>query len=337
MKFTDILKKLEGHEDLNEKEIFFAFDQIFSKEQNVDSTVCFLALLRDKGESVQEIVAALHYLEGKSKPVSSKVKDIIDTCGTGGDEKNTFNISTAASFIVAGAGVVVAKHGNRSVSSKCGSADVLEALGVKIDLPPEKVGRLIDTVGIGFLFAPSFHSSLTHVREARKALKTKSIFNILGPLLNPVKTKKQVIGVYSEHLLPLLVQVAKQMEMECVALVHGGDGMDEITLTTTTKIQWLKDGNISEEIFDPKSVGYSYCKPEDLLGGDAKQNALRLKQVLKGHSMPLDHCVHLNAALALLVSKRCTHFKEALLLVQESVSSGKAFEKLEQLIEFSWK
>lgn len=297
--------------------------------------VCFLTLLRDKGETAGEIKGTVAALRQRGVTLALKTKEVIDTCGTGGDQKGTFNISTSAAFIVAGAGVKVAKHGNRAVSSVSGSADVLKSLGVNIEAPPELTARCVDEVGIGFLFAPLYHTMLKVVAGARKKIGTKTIFNLVGPLLNPAGAKKQVIGVYEARLLPIVAGVLRDFGSESVAVVHGDDGLDELTLTSATKICFLKKGKIFDETFSPESVGYPRCRPEDLRGGTASENALRLRKMLKGHSLPLDHCVHLNAALALIVAGRADNFNEGLLLAQESISSGKAFEKLEALIELS--
>ncbi|EKD41292.1 MAG: anthranilate phosphoribosyltransferase [uncultured bacterium] len=294
--------------------------------------VKYLATLRDTGFSADELTVAVSILRQKMTKVDLGSLDVLDTCGTGGDAKGTFNISTAASFVVAGAGIPVAKHGNRAVSSLAGSADVLSALGVKIDVPSEVMVRAVKEIGIGFFMAPLYHASLKNVAAIRKKLGTKSIFNILGPLLNPAGAKKQVIGVYSKELHNLMAQTLKNLGSTDVALVTGLDGLDELTLTGPSFITKLKEGSVTNETFDPKSVGYDYCELKDLGVGDATQNAKRLKLVLKGHSMPLDHCVHLNAALGILTYGKADNFLSALLLAQESVSSGRAYEKLESLI-----
>ncbi len=329
------LDKLSRGEGLTALEMQGAMAEILSGNIKERDIIAWLTFLRDKGESSDEIKGAVQALQKKALKLSLKTRDVIDTCGTGGDQKDTFNISTAAAFVLAGAGITVAKHGNRAVSSRSGSADVLKACGVNVDAPPEIVARCVDEIGIGFLFAPLYHSSLKTVAEARKKIGTKTIFNILGPLLNPAGAKRQVIGVYDQRLLPLMVQVLKELGSASAAVVHGGDGLDEVTLTTTTTIFLLKNGKISEEIFDPRSVGYPYCLPQDLQGGEAAQNAHRLRKMLKGHSQPIDHCVHLNAALAIRVAGKTDDMREALLMVQESISSGKAYQKLEALVEMT--
>lgn len=331
------ISKLKLKQDLTAFEMQQTLDLILDGKVDEATLIQFLTLLRDKKESAEEIKGAVISLRKKSVLLPCKTKDarMIDTCGTGGDAKNTFNISTASAFVIAGCGIPVAKHGNRAVSSRSGSADVLSALGVKIDASPQVIARCVDEIGIGFLFAPLYHSTLKVVASARKQIGTKTIFNILGPLLNPVGVKKQVIGVYDKRLLPLVAEVLKDLGSNSVAVVWGHDGLDEITLTQKSSICFLKEGKIFSEEFDPQTFGYSYCLPEDLVGGDPLENARRLKLVLKGHSQPLDHCVHLNAALALIVAGLTDNFKEALLLVQESIASGRAYQKLEQLIEMT--
>lgn len=333
--FEKYLQKLESQKDLSLTEMEAAMQMILAGGIGEDDLVHFLTLLRDKSETAEEIQGAVMALKSQALQLPCKTVNVLDTCGTGGDEKNTFNISTATAFVVAGAGIPVAKHGNRAVSSKCGSADVLGALGVNVEASPETVARSVDQIGLGFLFAPVYHRALSHVARARKKIGTKTIFNILGPLLNPAGAKKQVIGVYEERLLPLIATVLKNLGATDVAVVHGNDGLDELTLAATTKICRLHKNKIVHETFDPHSVGYGFCRPADLRGGTAADNAARLKKMLKGHSQPIDHCVHLNAALAIQVYGRATDFTEALLMAQESVSSGRAYEKLEALIEIT--
>ena len=333
--FQDCINKLSRKQNLTVAEMESALDAILSGGVSQTDIILFLTLLRDKGESPEEIKGAVTALRQRAQKLGQKAKEVIDTCGTGGDRKNTFNISTTAAFVVAGAGVAVAKHGNRAVSSASGSADVLKKLGVNIDAPPAVVARCVDEIGIGFLFAPVYHPTLKAVQDARQKIGTKTIFNIVGPLINPAGARKQVIGVYDPRLVSVIASVLKDLGSESLAVVHGDDGLDELTLTSTTKICFLKKGRIFNEIFDPRSVGYPFCRPEDLRGGTAGENALRLRKMLKGHSQAVDHCVHLNAALALIVAGQADDFKEGLLLAQESVSSGKAFEKLEALIELS--
>lgn len=333
--FKSYFHKLEEKQDLTASEMEKAMEDILGGQVSEEDIIKFLTLLRDKKESVSEIKGAVQALRKKAIKLPCKASNVIDTCGTGGDQKHTFNISTATAFVVAGAGVPVAKHGNKAVSSKSGSADVLRSLGVNVEADSEVVAQCVDEIGIGFLFAPLFHSTLKAAASARQKIATKTIFNILGPLLNPAGAKRQLIGVYDDRLLKIIASVLYELGSESVAVVHGEDGLDELTLTTTSKICFLKGGKITEEIFDPRVVGYPFCKPEDLQGGTAEENARRLKRMLKGHSLPVDHCVHLNAALALMVAGKTNDYTDAVLMAQESVSSGRAYQKLEALIELS--
>lgn len=331
----EIIQKLKNKTDLSLDEIKSFLSDLIKGNLDEDQIIQVLTLLRDKKESSQEILGAAQFLRSQMTSIQLQSKEAIDNCGTGGDGKNTFNISTAAAFIVAGAGIPVAKHGNRAVSSKAGSSDILQACGLNLDIPIQKMAEAVDTIGIGFLFAPYYHPALKVVAPIRQKIKTKTIFNCLGPLLSPAQVSRQVIGVYHKRLLPIFAEVLQSLGSKSAAIVHAHDGLDEITLTTKTDITFLCEGEIKTEIFDPQSVGYNYCSENDLRGGNAEENALRMKRVLKGHSMPLDHCVHLNAALAILVSGKVASFKDALLMVQESISSGKAYQKLEELIDFT--
>lgn len=332
---TDCIQKLTKKIDLSSSEMEQAMEEMLSGRASEEEMITFLISLRDKKESVEEIKGAVTALRKRAVKLPCKTEDVMDTCGTGGDAKQTFNISTAAAFVVAGAGIPVAKHGNRAVSSKSGSADVLRALGVNVDASPEVVARCVDEVGIGFLFAPHYHATLKVVAGVRQKIGTKTIFNILGPLLNPACAKKQVIGVYDPRLLPIVASVLNDLGSLSAAVVHGDDGLDEVTMTTATKIVYLKEGRLSESTFSPEQVGYPLCTLEELQGGGPEVNAARLKKMLKGHSQPVDHCVHLNAALAIQVYGKTDDFKDALLMAQESISSGRAYQKLEALVELS--
>lgn len=329
------IQQLENKKSLQKNDMQKIMDEITLGKVHHGDLVHFLKALRDKGASVEEIEGAVLSLRNRVAVADILDEDLLDTCGTGGDGKGSFNISTAAAFVLAGAGVKIAKHGNRAVSSKSGSADVLRSLGVNVDASMEQVKGCIKDLGIGFLFAPLYYPAMKHVAQARAEIGTKTIFNILGPLLNPVGAKKQVIGVYDEKLMVPMAEVLRNLGSVRVALVHGSDGLDEITLTGKSTIVHLDKGKITSETFDPKSIGYDYCAESDLLGGSSEENALRLKRVLKGHSQPIDHCVHINAAIGLIVAGHAVSFVEAILKVQQSISSGRAYEKLEALIEYT--
>lgn len=333
--FSEILTKLSRKEPLSVDEMDRAMSEILSAKISEQDIILFLTRLRDKVETVDEIEGAARALRAKMIRCPVESTDFIDVCGTGGDGQHTFNISTAVAFVVAGAGVKVAKHGNRAVSSKSGSSDVLTALGVKVDVTPEVAARCIDQIGVGFLFAPLYHPALKIVAEARKKIGTRTLFNIIGPLVNPANAKKQVVGVYDDKLREVVANVLLKLGSTNVAVVHGQDGLDEVTLTSLTNITFLNTKGIAQKVFDPHEVGYNFCTPADLRGGDATENAKRLRRVLKGHSEAIDHCVHLNSALALCVAGKASEMKEGILLAQESISSGKAYQKLEQLIEMT--
>lgn len=333
--FQQQIKQLKNSIDLHESEMRAALEFILTEQASQDDIVEFLTLLRDKGESASEIKGALKLMREKCHRLPLKSSPLFDTCGTGGDGKNTFNISTAVAFVLAGGGINIAKHGNRAVSSKSGSADVLKALGVNIEADANKVAHCIDEIGIGFLFAPHYHPAMKIVGPARQKIGTRTIFNLLGPMLNPAQPDFQIMGVYDQKLLPIITQVLKDTGSKAVAVVHGSDGMDEITLTGKTYISLYKDNHVDLFEFDPQEVGYDYCSPKDLEGGNAEENAKRLRRLLKGHSEAIDHCVHLNAALGFMVAGKTSDFKEGLLMAQESISSGRAYQKLEALIEIS--
>jgi len=327
------LEQLEAGQNLSADETGQIMQAVLDDQLSEKELTRFLLALRNKGETSEEIWGLVNTLKKVALPFEFG-GDLLDTCGTGGDLKNTFNISTAVAFVLAGCDIKVAKHGNRAVSSRSGSADVLKALGVNVEASVETSKHCLEKVGIAFLWAPLYHPALKKVAAVRQKIG-KTVFNIIGPLLNPAGAKKQVIGVFDEKLLDLLPPVLKKMGTTKAAVVHGSDGMDELTLTGPSYISWYEGGEVKREIFDPRSVGYDYCRHQDLEGGDAEQNAKRLRRVLKGHSEAIDHCVHLNAALAVMVAGQAGDFKEALLKVQESISSGKAYQKLEELVRES--
>jgi anthranilate phosphoribosyltransferase len=261
--------------------------------------------------------------------------DAIDIVGTGGDASGSYNVSTAASLIVAGAGIKVAKHGNRALSSKSGAADVLTALGVNIDLKPDAITRCIELAGVGFMFAPAHHGAMRHVGPTRVELGTRTIFNLLGPLSNPAGVKRQLLGVYSRNWLQPLVEVLKTLGSTRVVAVHGSDGLDEITTTGATEIVSLENGVITHGIVTPEEIGLRVAQPEDLKGGDATYNAVALRAVLEGEKTPYRDIAILNAAAALLVSGRVKKLSEGAALAVESIDKSKALAALNRLVEVS--
>jgi len=329
-----ISKIIEGF-DLSKREMVDVMSQILNGQASDAQIAAFMTALRLKGETVEEIAGAAQVMRDKARKISAKTENIVDTCGTGGDGAKTFNISTTAAFIAAGAGVTVAKHGNRSVSSQSGSADVLKALGVNIDVEERKVEQCLNEIGIGFLFAPKLHGAMKHAIGPRREIKIRTIFNILGPLSNPAGAKNQVIGVYDPKLTGVLANVLKDMGSKHVMVVHGKDGMDEITLTTTTSISELKNNVIKEYYFNPQDYGLALCKPADLLGGDPKENAIITTSILLGVKGPQRDIAQLNAAAAIIVAQKAENFPLALSLAEESIDSGAAYRKLEKLIKLT--
>jgi anthranilate phosphoribosyltransferase len=292
----------------------------------------FLVALRIKGETPAEIAAAVTVLREKATLVPTSAKPLVDTCGTGGDHSGSFNISTAAALVAAGGGAAVAKHGNRAISSACGSANVLEELGVRLELAPEQVGTCIDECRIGFLFAPKLHGSFKHVAPVRAELGQRTLFNLLGPMLNPARAKRQVIGVYDLNLTRTLAEVLRELRSDHVMIVAGTDGLDEITLTAPTKVAELKGGELSEYILNPEDLGFSLCSRADLMGGDAARNAALIRGVLDGKKGPALDIVLLNAGAALYVAGLAADLKGGVALARKSVESGAAKRVLEQWV-----
>lgn len=295
----------------------------------------FLMGLRIKGETPTEIAAAVSTLREKATVVPTSAKPLVDTCGTGGDHSGSFNISTAAAIVAAGGGVAVAKHGNRAMSSKCGSANVLQELGVNLELTPEQVGDCVDRCRIGFLFAPKLHSSFKHVVGARQELGQRTIFNLLGPMLNPARAKRQLIGVYDLNLTATMAYVLKELRSEHVMVVAGTDGMDEISLTAPTKVAELKDGEVVEYIFNPQDLGFSLCTAADLMGGDAAINAAIIRGILDGRPGPAADIVVLNAGAALYVGGLAPDLQGGVELARKSIASGSARETLDAWVSRS--
>lgn len=320
--------------DLTESETREVFEEIMSGDASSDDIACFLKALREKGETVNEITGAAKVMIEKSLRVDAGV-DLIDTCGTGGSGINTFNISTTVAFVVAGCGVKIAKHGNRSALNQCGSADVLEALGVKLDVLPEMVRKAILEIGIGFMYAPAFHSAMKHAIKPRKEIGGRTIFNIIGPLSNPAKAMSQVIGVYDAKLTEVLANVLKNLGSKKAFVVWGLDKLDEITITDKTKITELKDGNIKTYYVTPEEFGIKRASLEDIKGGSAKENAQIMLAILKGERGPKRDIVLMNAAAALVVGSKAKNFKEGIKKAENSIDSGKAMEKLNRLIELT--
>jgi anthranilate phosphoribosyltransferase len=314
--------------------------------QATDSQIAaLLVALHMKGETVEEIVgfaeairaaAAPLHIHNSALDVSGTERDaLVDTCGTGGDASDTFNISTASALTVAGAGVRVAKHGNRSVSSKCGSADVMEALGININVPPDRVAACLEQVGIAFLFAPAMHSAMKYVQPARRELRLRTVFNLLGPLTNPARASAQVVGVYSRDLVEKVAEALCMLGLKRALVVHGSDGLDEITISGPTYISEVRNGSVVSYEITPEQFGLSRAAIETLGGGDAPANANIIRALLKGEKSPKRDVVILNAAAALVAAGKTDSIRDALPLAEASLDKGAAGAKLEALVRFS--
>jgi anthranilate phosphoribosyltransferase len=330
-----LLGKLIGGENLAFGEMQSAMDGIMEGRWTPAQIAGFLIALRIKGETPEEIAAAAHTLRSKAVAVPVSRPNVIDTCGTGGDHSGTFNISTAAAVVAAAAGASVAKHGNRAISSRCGSANVLQELGVNLELTPEQVGACVDRVGVGFLFAPKLNPAMKHVAGPRQELGQRTIFNLMGPLLNPARARRQLIGVFDNKLTRVLAEVLQRLDSEHVLIVSSSDGLDEISLCAPTKVAELKNGVVSEYVLNPQEFGFSLATKEDLLGGDAPQNAAILLEIFGGAKGPKRDIVVLNAAAALYVSGLATSIKEGVAKARQALDSGAAKKTLEIWVEFS--
>src|SRR5215813_6479451 len=329
--FKGLIAKAATGAALSREEAARGFDTMMSGEATPSQMGGLLMALRVRGETVDEITGAVTAMREKMLRVQAPA-DAIDVVGTGGDASGSFNISTCAALIVAGAGVPVAKHGNRALSSRSGAADVLAALGVNIELTPEGVSRCITQAGIGFMFAPAHHPAMKNVGPTRVELGTRTIFNLLGPLSNPAGVKRQMVGVFSRQWIEPLAQVLKNLGSESVWVVHGSDGLDEVTLAGTTYVAALTDGAVRTFEIVPEDVGLARAKPETLRGGDANENASALRDVLKGTRGPFRDVAILNAAAALVVAGRAKDLKQGVTLATQSVDSGEANGRLERLL-----
>ena len=335
MSFQKILHTVVSGKDLTEYEMMAAMTQIMEGNVVDSQFAAFLTALQVKHETVPEIVGAARVMRAKAEKVKVNAPHIVDTCGTGGDGADTFNISTAVSFVVAGADITVAKHGNRAVSSKSGSADVLKCLGVNIDASLSTVERCIEEVGIGFLFAPLMHKAMKHAAKVRKELGFRTIFNLLGPLTNPAHAHGQVVGVYDSRWVNPLAEVLRDLGSHRALVVHGFDGLDEITLTSETKVSELKNDIVSAFTIDPKAFGYSLCSAQDLKGGSPEENAETIRGILQGASGPKTDIVILNAAAAIYVGGKAESIERGILVAVNSIGSGAAIKKLEELCQVS--
>jgi anthranilate phosphoribosyltransferase len=321
--------------DLTEAEAEAVMEQIMTGQATPAQIGGFLIALRLKGETVEEVTGFARAMRRNATPIRSRHRLLVDTCGTGGDGRGTFNVSTMAAFVIAGAGLAVSKHGNRSVSSNCGSADVLQALGVRLELSPEKVAACIDEVGIGFLYAPLLHPAMKHAIGPRREMGVRTVFNILGPLTNPAGAQVQVLGVYDGTLTEMMARVLGSLGCRAAFVVHGADGLDELSTTGPNRVTRLQGGQVRTFTLDPLKLGLPRARLSDLEGGDAEENAAILCSVLDGEAGPRREVVLLNAAAGLVAGGAAADLPEGLSLAAQSIDSGAARAKLEALVAFS--
>lgn len=331
----DAIAKLADHESLSEKEAEEVMLGIMGGKATPVQIAAYLMGLRTKGETVDEIAGSARAMRSLATRVLVADPMVVDTCGTGGDRSHTFNISTAAAFVVAGGGLTVAKHGNRSVSSRAGSADVLAALGVTVDLDPDRVGECINTVGIGFLFAPLFHGAMKVCAAPRQEMGIRTLMNILGPLTNPAHASIQVLGVYEERLTHLMAEALLRLGTRHCFVVHGMDGLDEVTLTDRTLISEGKGGVVSSYYVDPGNFGLARVPLSELKGGSPEENASIIRDILKGRKGPRRDVVLLNAAPAFVACGKSRTLRDGYEQAGRAIDSGAAMEKLDRLIEFT--
>lgn len=331
----EAIGKVVSKEDLKEHEMMEVMDEVMEGAATPAQIAAFITALRIKGETVSEVTGAARIMRQKATRIDARSSIIVDTCGTGGDGMNTFNISTTAAFVVAAAGITVAKHGNRAVSSGCGSADVLEALGVNISVGPEIVEECIHEIGIGFLFAPRLHGAMKYAIGPRREIGIRTIFNMLGPLTNPAGATSQLIGVYDPSLTEMFAGVLKNLGTKRAFVVHGSDGLDEATVTGETRVSELKDGLITTYNINPIDIFGEAYHGEELLGLDASFNAQITKDALSGKNGACRKIVLLNAALAIVAGEKAKTIQEGIVIAEDCIDSGAAIKKLQALIELS--
>lgn len=329
-----IIKVVDGN-DLSMSETEDVMREIMSGEATPAQIGAFITALRIKGETAEEIAGCARIMRENALHVNPQRTDVVDTCGTGGDSSGTFNISTTVAFVAAGAGLGVAKHGNRSITSQCGSADLMEAFGVKIDLAPEQVARCVDEVGIGFCFAPAFHPAMKYATPVRQEIGLRTVFNVLGPLANPARAKLQLIGVYSAGLTETLAKVLAAMGSERAFVVHGASGLDELSTTGTNRVSELRDGYVKSYDLDPGQLGLGKTNIHHLLGGTLQENAQITRTILGGEKGPKRDVVLLNAAAVLVAGGKAEDFSEGIDVAAEAIDSGQALKKIDELAKLS--
>ena len=333
--FRDHLKRIVEGIHLDEGQMTEVMTEIFSGNLTDAQIGALMGALATKGETNEELAGAARAMRRKAYRIQSSASIIVDTCGTGGDGASTFNISTTTAFVVAGCDITVAKHGNRSVSSKCGSADVLETLGVRLDVDPELVEEAVEEIGIGFLFAPLYHSAMRFAAPARKEVGLRSIFNMLGPLTNPAGANCQIIGVYAPELTEMFAHTLRLLGSRQAYVVHGHDGLDEISVCAPTRVSELKDGQVRTFNLNPEDFFDTTADPGDLVGGDPTTNADITRRILDGELGPRRNVVLLNAAAALTAAGKASDFADGITLAAQAIDSGAARDKLAALAEFT--
>ncbi|PIQ87814.1 MAG: anthranilate phosphoribosyltransferase [Candidatus Omnitrophica bacterium CG11_big_fil_rev_8_21_14_0_20_43_6] len=331
----DLIKRLLKKKDLTPLQMQQVMREILSGAVDTADIIAFLTSLNEKGETVVELTAAVKVMLKYVEPIIVDKPNILDTCGTGGDKKGTFNISTITALVASGAGVTVAKHGNRSVSSKCGSADILEALGVKIDMDAQKIKKCLEEIGIAFLFAPKLHLAMRYVMPARKQIAQKTIFNILGPLINPARATNQLIGVYSKAWVRPLAEVLHNLGSSHILVVHGADGLDEITTTDRTFVTEVAGRVIKDYEITPEDFGFKKANLNNLLGGSIDENVKIVQDILAGEPGSKRDVVLFNAGCAIYAADKTDSIAKGIKLAKKSIDSGAALKKLELLKEYS--
>jgi anthranilate phosphoribosyltransferase len=329
------LAQLLDGKDLTRREAHDVIDEVMRGDATPGQIGGFLVALRAKGETADEIAGCAEAMRAHVVRVQPKRQDLVDTAGTGGDRSHTLNISTAAALVAAAAGAGVAKHGNRAVSSACGSADVLEALGFRIELPPEHVARSIDELGFGFMFAPTHHPAMRHAASVRRELGTRTVFNVLGPLTNPAGARAQIVGVYAPELVETIANVLLQLGAERAFVVHGAGGIDELSPTGPNLVGEVAGGRVTRREIDPLELGIPRCPPDDLRGGTPEENAAAIREVFAGGDGGRRDAILLNAAGAIAAAGHAADLREGLALAREALVSGRAAELLERLVSFT--
>jgi anthranilate phosphoribosyltransferase len=333
--FKENLSRIIQKQNLNEEQMSRMITDIFSGNITDAQIGAMMAALATKGETFEELAGAARAMRRKAVRIQASAATVVDTCGTGGDGAHTFNISTTTAFVVAACGVTVAKHGNRSVSSECGSADLLEALGVKIDTDPEIVEEAVQDIGIGFLFAPRYHSAMKYAAKARKEVGLRSIFNMLGPLTNPAGANCQLLGVYAPQLTEMFAHALLLLGAKRSLVVHGHDGLDEISVCAPTRVSELKDGLIRTYDIYPETFFGEPAAPEDLLGGNPEENAQITRNILNGEKGPKRNIILINTAAALMAAGQANDLKEGIQRAETAIDEGAATQKMEALIDYT--